>query len=127
MPWHQAPALKALRTNITLITPVVGLAHLVLHEAKPNIRVLSQTLPHFRSLETLSLGSICPAGAEALPTLHLAGLEHLRNINLDGLTPGSIRLRASCMLHVTSSSAYHLLMLHRQDDVIVTLRGSSRL
>lgn len=102
LPWLQATGLKALRTNLTVIMPsCLGLKHLVVSEAPPNFGVLSQTLPLFKSLETLSLYSTGSAGV--LPTLHLAELEHLRSVNLEGLTLGSIRLRTSCMLHVTSS------------------------
>lgn len=103
LPWHQATALVALRTNLTLIMPVLGLKHLVVHRARPSFRVLSQTLPLFKSLETLSLESISRAEAVSFPMLHLAGLEHLRSVDLTKLTPGSIQLPTSCMLHVTSS------------------------
>ena len=103
MPWRQATALKALRTNLTYISPVLGLTHLLICEAGTDFEILSQTLALFKSLQTLYLESYAADEEVAFPTLHLAGLQELRSIHLNGLVPGSIRLSASCKLHFSTT------------------------
>ena len=101
VPWRQATALKALRTNLTLIAPVLGLTNLVVDDGGPNFLFLAEMLPLFKALETLSLGCNPEKNKAFCPQLHLDGLQHLRSINLDGLLPGVIRLIKSCKLHIT--------------------------
>ena len=97
----QATALKALRTNLAVTRPGnAGLTHLVIHDAGEDIGTLSQTLPLFKSLKTLSLGTNWPMAAVSFPTLHLAGLQDLSSVELDRLMPGSILLSSGCELHI---------------------------
>ena len=89
---------------------VVGLAHLVVHDAGRNFSTLSHTLPLFKSLKTLSLGTKWAMASVSFPTLHLAGLQELRSVQLDRLMPGSIRLREKgCELHLSITG---MLMHH---------------
>ena len=53
----QATRLKVLcTTGVSVIAPVLGLTHLVISNVGPDFQSLSQALPLFMSLETLSLG-----------------------------------------------------------------------
>ncbi len=79
---------------------VVGLAHLVVHDAGRNFSTLSHTLPLFKSLKTLSLGTKWAMASVSFPTLHLAGLQELRSVQLDRLMPDSILLSSGCELHI---------------------------
>ena len=80
---------------------VVGLTHLVVNDAGPDLSVLSQTLPLFRNLETFALGTTMDHEFLIFPTLHLEELPELRSVNLDRLMPGSIRLSKDSWLYVT--------------------------
>ena len=100
----QAVALKALRTNLTDIdTPVAGLLHLVVHDASYDFCTLSQTLQELSSLKTLSLGTRRDMGSVSCHKLHLAGLQELRSVQLDCLTPDSILLSSGCELHISAT------------------------
>ena len=86
LPWHQTTALKALRTNVLVITPGqvwLGLTHLVVFEAGPDLSMLSQALPLFRNLKTLALGTTLQPEAVTFPTLHLTELPEL-SVDLRG-------------------------------------------
>ena len=97
----QATTLKALRTNLIVTTPVTGLAHLVVHDVGgSNMGTLSLTLPLFKSLKTLSLGTNWPTASVSFPALHLAGLQDLSSVELDRLMPASILLSKGCELHL---------------------------
>ena len=109
MLWRQATALKALRTNLTVIMPVLGLTNLVVSDAGPDFTLLSQRLPLFKSLQTLFLGCnpetlITRNKPLSFPNLHLDRLEalrELRSVDLDRLMPGSIRLDEDRKLYIT--------------------------
>lgn len=98
----QATALKALRTNLTDFDtpPVAGLRHLVVHDAGYDLCILSQTLRGLSSLLTLSLGTKWDTAEVTFPSLHLAGLQELRSVQLDRLMPDSILLSSGCELHI---------------------------
>ena len=99
----QATALKVLRTNLSTITPVLGLRHLLVDGAHSCCQSLFKMLPLFKSLETLSLNCYCDPGAVCFPALHLEGLQQLRSVELYRVLPSSIRLREGCELHVSIS------------------------
>ena len=79
---------------------VVGLTNLVVHDAGGDFSTLSLTLPLFKHLKTLSLGTNWPMASVDFPQLHLAGLQDLYSVKLDRLMPGSILLSKSCELHL---------------------------
>ena len=71
-----------------------------MHDAGRDFSTLSRTLPLFKTLRTLSLGTKCDMATVAFPVLHLAGLEELRSVVLDRLMPRSILLSEACELHL---------------------------
>ena len=79
---------------------MLGLAHLVV-DAGRDYTTLSQMLPLFTSLKTLSLGSIMGSWSIPFNALHLDGLQELRSVTLIAAYPlHSIRLPEGCELHV---------------------------
>ena len=90
-----------LRTNLDLVSPSLGLTHLVVHNASPNLLVLAETLPLFKSLETLFLEcSLKETLPLPYPSLHLDALQQLRSVKLDGVSVNAIRLSKHCELHI---------------------------
>ena len=99
---YQAIALRALRTDLDNISPssLLGLAHLEVHNIAPSLLVLSQTLPLFKSLQTLSLQCNSLHPSEDFPALHLDGLTNLSIVYLAHLRVSSIRLSERCKLTI---------------------------
>ena len=103
LPWHQANALRVLRTSFNTITPVLSLSHLLVECPDTSHEYLFKTLPLFKSLETLSLHHFTAHAVMRFPALHLEGLNQLRSLKLYRVLPSSIRLRGGCELHFTET------------------------